>query len=797
LRKYSLVGNDFYKMKHIRRKIFITLWVLIFIGIGATVWFFYSVFKGAIGYMPSIEQLENPVNKFASQIFTADGKQIGTWSYSQNNRILVDYDELSPWLIQALVATEDERFFEHSGIDYRALTRAIVKRGLLRQRNAGGGSTITQQLAKQLFSERVQNEHQRLMQKPIEWAISLKLEQYYTKEEIITMYLSYFDFLHNAVGIKSAASIYFNGKEPKDLDINEAAMLVGMCKNPSLYNPVSHPERCEQRRNIVLDQMLKAGYLTTEQADSCKAMPLAVDYKPQDFKAGDATYLREFLRQVLMAKKPVRSQYPSWQNQKFYEDSLAWECDPLYGWCNKNTKRDGTPYNLYTDGLRIYTSVDSRMQEYAESSLLDHINGTLQPAFEREMQGNPNAPYARNITSQKRQQLVNTAMRQSSRWAEMKRFGCSEDEIIRSFNEKVKMNVYTLNGPKDTTMTPLDSLLYYKRFLRSSFMCMDNATGDVKAYVGGVDYAHFQYDMVSSGKRQVGSTIKPYLYSLAMDNGMTPCDEVLNVQRTYNTGAGTWTPRNSGSARIGELVTLRWALQNSNNWISAYLINELSPEQFVNTLHQFGIKDQALKPSLSLCLGTCDISLLEMVSAYTAFTNKGICRHPRFVTRIEDANGNVIADFRERDGWSFYYQPISESSSYRMISMMRAVMDGGTGSRMRNRYGITAPMAGKTGTTNDNSDGWFVGYTPQLTFGAWIGGDERSIHFGSMANGQGAAAALPIAAMFMQKVYKDKSLGYSPDAQFNIPVNHQDCQTYDGNNEDIFEGEDYDEMLLQ
>lgn len=782
-------------MKHIGRNIFIVIWMSLFLGIGATIWFFYNVFEGAIGYMPTIEQLENPVNKFASQIFTADSKLIGTWSFSSNNRILVDYDELSPWLVKALVATEDERFFEHSGIDYRALTRAVVKRGLLRQINAGGGSTITQQLAKQLFSERVHNEHQRLMQKPIEWAIALKLEQYYTKEEIITMYLSYFDFLHNAVGIKSASQIYFNGKQPQDLTINDAAILVGMCKNPSLYNPVSHPERCESRRNVVLEQMRKSGYLTDAQMDSCKAIPLQIDYKPQDFKAGEATYLREFLRQTLMAKRPVRSEYASWQNQKFYEDSLAWENDPLYGWCNKHTKRDGTPYSLYTDGLRIYTSIDSRMQAYAEQSLTDHIKNTLQPAFNQELKGNKNAPYARDITAAKRQQLVNTAMRQSSRWAEMKHDGCSDEEILKSFNEKVRMSIYTMTGVKDTTMTPLDSLLYYKSYLRSSFMCMDNATGDVKAYVGGIDYTHFQYDMVTSGKRQVGSTIKPFLYSLAMDNGMTPCDEVLNVQRSYDTGTSIWTPRNSGSSRVGELVTLRWALQNSNNWISAYLINELTPNQFVNTLHQFGIKDQSLKPSLSLCLGTCDISLVEMVSAYTAFTNKGICRHPRFVSRIEDANGNIIADFRDRDGWSFYYQPISEQSSYRMISMMRAVMDGGTGSRMRSRYGINSPMAGKTGTTNDNSDGWFVGYTPQLTFGAWVGGDERSIHFTSMANGQGAAAALPIVAMFMQKVYKDKTLGIDSNAQFKIPIDHQDCNAY-GDEEDAAFGDIEEELIF-
>lgn len=786
-------------MKHIRRNTFIVVWLLIFGMLGGALWFFYNVFQGAIGYMPTIEQLENPVNKFASQIYTADGKEIGTWSYSSNNRILVDYDELSPWIVKALVATEDERFFEHSGIDYRAVVRAVVKRGLMRQKSAGGGSTITQQLAKQLFSERVQNEHDRLMQKPIEWAIALKLEQYYTKEEILTMYLSYFDFLHNAVGIKSAASIYFNGKEPKDLTVIDAATLIGMCKNPSYFNPVSQPERCRERRNVVIDQMVKVGFLSQMQGDSCKAMPLSVDYKPQDFKDGNATYLREYLRQVLMAKRPVRSEYASWQGQKYYEDSLAWEQDPLYGWCNKHKKRDGNYYNLYSDGLKVYTSIDSRMQAYAEEAVLEHVNGTLQPAFDNELKNNSKAPYAKEVSNEKRTSLINSAIRQSSRWAEMKAAGCSEAEILKAFDTPVRMNIYSLKGTIDTLMTPKDSLLYYKRFLRASFMCMDNSNGDVKAYVGGMDYAHFQYDMATSGKRQVGSTIKPFLYSLAIENGHTPCDEVMNIQRTYEipgTNGQTWTPRNSGSSRVGEMVTLRWALQNSNNWISAYLIDYVTPNQFVETLRQFGIKDRNISPVNSLCLGTCDISLVEMISAYSAFTNKGICRHPRFVTRIEDNDGNIIADFRDYDGWDTYFQPISEETSYTMISMMRAVMDGGTGSRMRGKYGIHSPMAGKTGTTNDNSDGWFIGYTPQLTFGAWVGGEDRYIHFASMTYGQGAAAALPIAGLFMQKVYKDKSLGIDPDAQFYIPESHVDCPEQDFVDEDEMDFGGVDELML-
>lgn len=761
-------------MKNIRKKIFVILWFLFVSAVASVAVLLTLIFKGVIGYLPDLDQLQNPVNKFASQVYTADGQVIGTWSYSSANRIFVDYDDLSPWMVSALVATEDERFFEHSGIDIKSLGRAVVKRGLLGQKNAGGGSTITQQLAKQLYSAKAQDARERLFQKPIEWVIALKLERYYTKEEIITLYLNYFDFLHNAVGIKTAAKTYFN-KEPKDLTINECATLVGMCKNPSYFNPVRQPQRCEDRRNVVLAQMVRSGYLTQQQCDSCKAEALELHYTRQDHKEGQATYLREFLRQIMMAKMPKRADYPSWQDQKYYEDSLAWETDPLYGWCNKNKKRDGSTYNLYTDGLKIYTTIDSRMQQYAEDAVYEHVAKYLQPAFDKEQKTNPKAPYHTSLDMATRQRRINKAMRQSERWITMKAAGYSEDEIRESFNKKVDMTLYSPDGDLDVTMTPLDSLLYYKQFLRSSFMCMDNRTGEVRAYVGGLNYANFQYDMVTQGKRQVGSTIKPYLYALAMENNMTPCDEVPNVQETYDAGNGqTWTPRNGSRARYGEMVTLKWGLQQSNNWVSAYLINQWTPTQFVEILRQFGIKQRDIQPTLSLCLGAVEISLAEMVSAYTAFANRGVRHAPVYVTRIEDSEGNVLASLssglppRSKE-------VISETSSYRMISLMRGVVDGGTGSRMRFKYGIKSPMGGKTGTTNDNSDGWFVGYTPQLTFGAWVGGEERDIHFNSMNYAQGASAALPIVALFLQKVYADTRLGISPTAEFDIPGDFSEC----------------------
>jgi penicillin-binding protein 1A len=756
------------------RKIFVYfLWTLLVVFVLGTATAFYAIEQGWIGYMPPIEDLQNPINRFATQIYSADGKLMGTWNYNRENRVMVDYSKLPPSLIQALVATEDVRFYEHSGIDFYALGRAIVKRGLMGQKSAGGGSTITQQLAKQLYSERAHSTMERLLQKPIEWVIAVKLERNYTKDEIITMYLNYFDFLHNAVGIKTASDTYFS-KEPKDLTVAEAATLVGLCKNPSYYNPVRHPERSQERRNVVLAQMQKAGYLTQEEYDKYAAQPLQLKFHISDHKEGIAVYFREYLRQYMTAKKPVRSQYASWNMVKYYNDSINWETDPLYGWCNKNKKRNGDNYSIYTDGLKVYTTIDSRMQKYAEQAAYQHVVKVLQPAFDAENKRKPNAPYSLNLSQDQIRQIMNRSIRQSERYRVLHEDGASEAEIQRSFNTPTEMSIFTYHGEVDTTMTPLDSIKYYKSFLRTGFISMCPQNGHVKAYVGGLDYEHFAYDMVMEGRRQVGSTIKPYLYSLAMENGFSPCDEAPNVQETYMVGGRPWTPRNGSRARYGEMVTLRWGLQQSNNWISAYLMSKLNPQAFVDLLREYGIRNPEIHASMALCLGPCDISVGEMASAYTAFVNHGIRVAHLFVTKIEDSEGNVIAQFQPRMN-----EVISEESAHKMLYMLKGVVDGGTASRLRYKYNLKGDIAGKTGTTNNNSDAWFVGMTPTLVNACWMGGDDRDIHFQSMAMGQGAAGALPIFALYMQQVYKDSQLGYNENAIFDLPVGYNPCSFVD------------------
>ena len=760
------------------RKIIKALWIFLAVIVLAIVIVFVSISKGWIGYMPPVEELENPSYKFATEIFSEDEKVLGTWSYSKENRVYTAYKDLSPSIINALIATEDVRFVEHSGIDAKALFRAFVKRGLMFQKNAGGGSTLSQQLAKQLFTENVaRNTLQRLFQKPIEWVIAVKLERYYTKEEILSMYLNKFDFLNNAVGIKTAAYTYF-GCEPKDLKIEEAATLVGMCKNPSLYNPVRFNERSRGRRNVVLEQMRKAGYITDAECDSLQALPLKLTYNRVDHKEGLATYFREYLRGVMTAPKPVRSDYRGWQMQKFYEDSIAWETNPLYGWCAKNKKKDGTNYNIYTDGLKIYTTINSRMQQYAENAVKEHLGDYLQPVFFKEKEGSKNAPYARSLPEKRVEELLTKAMKQTERYRLMKGAGASEQQIRKAFDTPEEMTVFSWKGDKDTIMTPMDSIRYYKSFLRTGFMSMDPANGHVKAYVGGPNYVYFQYDMAMVGRRQVGSTIKPYLYTLAMENGFSPCDQARHVEQTLIDENGTpWTPRNANDKRYGEMVTLKWGLANSDNWISAYLMGKLNPYDLVRLIHSFGVRNKAIDPVVSLCLGPCEISVGEMVSAYTAFANKGIRVAPLFVTRIEDSDGNVISTFAPQ-----MEEVISASSTYKMLVMLRAVINEGTGGRVR-RYGITADMGGKTGTTNDNSDAWFMGFTPSLVSGCWVGGDERDIHFGRMTYGQGAAAALPIWAMYMKKVYDDPTLGYDQQERFKLPEGFDPCagsETPDG-----------------
>ena len=752
-----------------RKRFIHILWALLAGGFVSAIVGFFAIWFGWIGYMPDIEDLQNPINRFATQVYSSDGKVIGTWNLNKENRIVIPYKKMSPYLVQALVATEDERFYEHSGIDFRALGRAIIKRGILGQTNAGGGSTITQQLAKQLYSSTAQSAAQRMFQKPIEWVIAIKLERYYTKEEIIALYLNYFDFLHNAVGIKTAANTYFN-KEPKNLTVCEAATLIGLCKNPSLFNPVRYPERAKERRNVVLSQMVKAGYMDRAEYQNYSSEPLTLNFHRTDHKDGTATYLREFLRRYMMAKRPVRSDYPSWNNVQFVADSIAWDTDPLYGWCNKNFKKDGSPYNVYSDGLKVFTTIDSRMQKYAEEAVYQHVARYLQPAFDKENKPKPSSPYSDKLTPQQIRYILNRSVTQSERWRTMKAAGCTPEEIKEAFRKKIEMTVFTYHGDIDTLMSPLDSIRYYKGFLRSGFMSMDPKTGAVKAYVGGLDYPHFMYDMVSLGRRQVGSTIKPFLYSLAMENGFTPCDYAPNRQRTYIVGGRPWTPRNVSHARYGQMVPLKWGLAQSNNWISAYLMSKLNPNQFVQILHDFGIHNPDIHASMSLCLGPCEVSVSEMVSAYTVFANHGIRTAPMFVSRIEDNEGNTIATFQPRMN-----EVIGAANAMKMLTMLMGVVDNGTAGRLRYRYNFQGQIGAKTGTTNNNSDGWFIGFTPQLVSGCWVGGEDRDIHFDRGQMGQGATMALPIWAIFMKKVYADRSLGIDPMAKFDLPEDYNPC----------------------
>lgn len=759
------------------RRIIAALWVAFGAGVLFVGLLLLLIYNGVIGYMPDIESLKNPTDKYASVIYSADGQELGRYFRPTGNRVYADYSDISQHVIDALIATEDARFLDHSGIDAKAIARAMTKTVLMGNKNAGGGSTITQQLAKQLYSPGSRNIMQRAMQKPIEWMIAVKLERFYSKEEIIKMYLNQFDFLYNAVGIKSAAWVYF-GKDPLELTIEEAATLVGMVKNPSYFNPIRKAERTRDRRNTVLAQMEKGGYITAAERDSLSALPLTLNYHKVDHKDGPAPYFREELRRMLGAKKPSRSNYPKWDNQRFVDDSIAWATNPLFGWIEKNPKPDGSHYDIYTDGLKIYTTIDSRMQQHAEDAVVSHLSQTLQPQFWREKKGSKSSPYSSNrqeVSAEAIAKLIDRAIKDSDRYHALKKSGLSASEIERDFNSPTEMKVFTYEGWTDTVMTPRDSILYHKSFLRAGFMAMDPRNGYVKAYVGGPNFSAFQYDMVSTGRRQVGSTIKPLLYTYAMEEGFTPCDEFLNEQPTiYDANGRPWQPRNSGTARVGEMVDLRWALTNSNNWISARLMDQLSPATFAANLHTFGINNH-IDPVVSLCLGICDVSVKEMVTAYSAFANRGMRTDPLFVTSITDSNGNVISEFT-----TTHTEVISERAYWRILSILLNVVDSGTGSRLRRApFNLTAQMGGKTGTTNSNSDGWFMGFTPELVTATWVGGEEKPIHFNSMAQGQGASMALPILGKFLTKVFADKRLPYSQSTQFQFPAGLNLCEGED------------------
>lgn len=755
------------------KKVLSALWIATGCVVLMLFFFVFAISQGWFGNLPPVSDLQNPINKYASRIYSADGKQIGTWSYASENRVMVPYDSLPENLVKALVATEDVRFYDHSGIDAKAIGRAVVKRLLLGNKSAGGGSTITQQLAKQLYSDVARDERKRMMQKPIEWFIAVQLERYYTKEEIIAMYLNYFDFLYGGVGIKNASKTYF-GKEPIDLTLEECAVFVGMCKNPSLFNPKLHPERCVERRNVVLAQMEKAGYLTSDEKEIAQAAELDMSrFRVYDHKDGVAPYFREHLRRKLMAKKPERGDYASWQGQKFHDDSIAWETDPLYGWCNKNQKKDGTNYNIYTDGLKIYTTIDSEMQAMAEQALFEHVALYLQKNFENEIRGSKTGPY-RTLSVSNVNEVINRYIRQSERYRAMKAGGSTDEEIMAAFDVPIDMTVFKYGSSYDSPqevevkMSPRDSILYYKKFLRAAVCAIDPQNGQVKAYVPGLNFKHFQFDNVlGEGHRQVGSTIKPLLYSQALTLlEYTPCDIVDASPRDYN----GWTPQ--GPA-LGE-VPLKTALAQSNNHASVYLLSKIKPSNFIDFLgNQMKLSTYTMQPNLTLALGSCDVSVGEMASAYTVFPSYGAHYSPMLVTHIEDADGNVVATFTPRMN-----EVMSKEKACQMIYMLQGVINEGTGRALRGGdYQFTGEIGGKTGTTNAHSDGWFIGFTPKLVVACWVGGEDRDIHFGSMAFGQGARAALPIYGKLMKKIYRRKVMGITQEDKFDFPIGFVPCDS--------------------
>lgn len=724
---------------------------------------FFLISKGALGFMPSFEELENPKNNLATILYTADQEVLG--KFFHENRTNIEYEDINRNVINALISTEDIRFYNHSGIDPKGLGRVLFRTVLMGEKSSGGGSTITQQLAKLLFHDPAKSLWERSLQKLKEWVIAVKLERSYTKQEILTMYLNKAPFIYGAYGIESAAHTFFS-KPMDSIRVEEAATLIGMLQNPSLYNPLRRPDITQNRRNTVLSQMRKADHITSEEYDSLKTLPLNILFQRDDHIRGLAPYFREHLRLKLSAEQPERENYASWQDQQFKEDSIAWLRDPLFGWINKSLKSDGTKYNIYSDGLKIYTTIDSRLQEYAENALKQHLGEDLQPLFFKEKEGRTRAPFTNEISQEQYESIISRAIRNSDRYRNLRMTGMPEDSIKDAFREPVEMKVFSWHGNVDTVMTPLDSIHYYKSFLRSSMLSMDPQSGHVKAYIGGPNYQHFKYDMVSKGKRQVGSTIKPFVYTLAMQEGLTPCDMVPNIPQTFNLDTGkTWTPRNSSSRRNGDMVSLKWGLANSNNNITAWILKQFNPEAVVNIIHDLGIKSP-MDPVPSIVLGVPEFGLDEMVSAYCTYANKGVHVEPLMVTRIEDRYGNVVASFSPQK-----QEVLSEEAAFLMTNLLEGVVNQGTGIRLRSKYEINSQIGGKTGTTQNHSDGWFMGITPNLVTGIWVGGEDRDIHFDNIGLGQGANMALPIWALYMQEVYKNEDLSVTPEDTFEKPAN--------------------------
>ena len=708
--------------------------------------FVFLVGFGVFGALPKVDELLNPKNNLATIVYSGDMKILG--KYYSENRVNVAFEKIDKDVVNALIATEDVRYYEHNGVDFKALLRSFF--GVFTGGNRGGGSTISQQLAKMMFPRERLNKLELVVRKLKEWIIATQLEKYYTKDEILALYLNKFDFLNLAVGIKSAAQIYFNSNQDS-LKIEQAAMLVGMAKNPSLFNPIRHNEICLKRRNVVLNQLVKYGYLSSLKYDSLKVLPLGLSFRPEDHNDGLAPYFREYLRDVF-----------------------------LKNWCKSHINSETeAPYNIYKDGLKIYTTIDSRMQNYAEEAVYDHMND-LQKMFSKECLNKKNAPFAWNVSKQEIEGIMNSSVKRSDRYRQLKEDGLSHEKIIEIFHKPVPMRVYSLRGDIDTILSPYDSIKYYKSFLQTGFMAMEPQTGYVKAWVGGINHKYFKYDHVKVSKRQVGSTFKPFVYALAIQEGLSPCHQVPNIRTCINMPDGKdWCPDNSdGLKGTGQMITLRRALALSVNYVTAWIMKQYGPHAVVNLVKRLGVTSQ-IPEVPSICLGTADISVFEMVAANSTFANKGTYIQPTFISRIEDKNGKVLEEFIPNSNEVF-----SEEKAYTMIQLMRGVVQEGTGSRLRGaKYKLNNQIAGKTGTTQHNADGWFIGLTPELAAGCWVGGEDRSIHFNSITEGQGASMALPIWGKFFVKVYADKTIKLSK-ADFTKPKNldpnlEMDCSKYD------------------
>ncbi len=717
-------------------------WILFVGGMTAIILFFLFASWGVFGAMPTFDELENPASNVATEIISSDGKTLG--KFYLENRVPVKFDDLPDYLVKALVATEDERFYEHSGIDARGTLRALTSVG-----SNGGASTITQQLAKLLFhGEGSRNIFERIAQKAKEWVIAVKLERQYTKEEIITMYLNKADFVNNAVGIRSATRVYV-GKEPKDLTIDEAAMFVGMLQNPSYFNPVRRPELVQNRRNVVLHQMAKSNFITEEEKLKFQDKPLALHFTPETHKDGIATYFREYLR------------------------------DFMRRWVKENPKKDGSTYDIYRDGLKIYTSIDSKMQRYAEEAVTEHLSN-LQEEFFLQNKTNKTAPFLK-LNQGEIESILNRAMKNSERWRQMKEQGKSEADILASFNKKTDMRIFTWKGERDTIMTPRDSIIYYKHFLQTGLMAMEPQTGNIKAWVGGINYKHFQYDHVAQGARQVGSTFKPFVYATAIEQlHYSPCDSIIDSPFTMPKGrygiSADWSPQNSSRSYRG-IMTLKAALANSVNTVTAKLMDKVGPKAVVDMTRDLGVKSE-IPQQPAIALGAVEITVSDMVAAYSTFANQGVYIKPQFIMRIADKNGvvlyNAVPEAKD---------VLSKDVAYTVVKLLEGVTESGSGIRLRtgsggsgyarvtgHPYKFTNPIAGKTGTSQNNSDGWFIGMVPNLATGVWVGNEDRAAHFRTTLYGQGATMALPIWGIFMKKCYADPDLKVSK-GQFERPAN--------------------------